>query len=656
MQNTRLFLIAILIAGWCCFSIAQDSYKSTPEADARFDEGIHLYTAGKYSEAADIFNSLIALHPVHQRTTASYLMAAKSYLNIRAFDRASFLLKEFLSSYPDSKFRVNAYYTLGTCEFLNHQYAEAAVTLYRVKEMSKHNTEITRSEELLESIAGQNLTMADLDKIPSTSDARHAREYLLILMARDRYGKGEYEQAKTLIDTLIAGRPDSLIAGEALALKSKIGKGVRLRVGAILPLFRTGMSPAKQLAQEMLDGMNLALDEKNPSLSNGLKITLDVRDVERDNELAKRMLKELSAETDVVGVLGPMFSNIAFDCASVASEERIPLVSPTANARGIAAKSPYMFQLNPDLSRHGKALAQYAVMTLGLKKLAILTPSDSSLKLLVEEFYQEAIRDGAEVLTVEVYDDAADDLEAHFKHLRMVGLGGEPQVNFGGKFTREQLAALRTCGVHESTIDSLKKRKSTIGVLRLLGPYGLRIADSLKIPVNYPSVNSRDLNVALTGIEGLFAPVVEAENINILYSQLAYYNIKTQILGSAEWYDLNILESNKQAADGAIFCSDTYIDRDNPAVKRFGEECFDKTKKFPTRYTIFGYDAMNLLVRLIADGNTTREKLASALTRTGEFKGLHSTIMMDDSRVNSILNILQYKNRAISKIGEVAVH
>jgi ABC-type branched-subunit amino acid transport system substrate-binding protein len=169
-------------------------------------------------------------------------------------------------------------------------------------------------------------------------------------------------------------------------------------------------------------------------------------------------------------------------------------------------------------------------------------------------------------------------------------------------------------------------------------------------------VHSRDLNVALDAIEGLFAPVVDAENINILLSQIAYYNIKTQILGGAEWYDLNVLDANRQNANGAIFCSDTYVDKDNPAVKKLGEEYFQKTKKSPTRYTIFGYDAMSLLIRLIAEGNTTREQLAEALTRVQDFKGLHSTITMDSSRVNTILNILQYKSRAITKIGDVSVH
>ncbi|MFI5250818.1 MAG: ABC transporter substrate-binding protein [Bacteroidota bacterium] len=633
---------------------AQEEFMPVASVNPRFEEALRYYHSGNYAQASAIFNSLLDMRPLHQYTTASYVMAAKSFFNMRNYDRSSSLLKNFLAAYPKSKYADNAFYTLGLCYIMEHQDGEAALALLRAKENSPDSVTVDRSQTLLEYLAQGDRVLVDLQNFPQNGETLRTRDYMTYLKARHSYAEGDFGNARKLVDALLASNPGSDIGNDALALKIKIGDGVRLKIGALLPLFHTGASPAKSLAMEMLEGMKYALEVKNQSLPEGLKILLDAKDVASDTGLAKQMLKELAEDNEVVGILGPMFSNIAFELAGVADEEKIPLISPTANAHGIAGKSPFMFQLNPDLELHGKALARYAVSTLGLKTLAIIAPSDPGVKPLVDEFYNEAIRDGARIITVEIYSNASDDLEDHFQKLRKAGLGGEPRIAFSPKMPNEQADSLLTCGIPQSGIDSLKKLKTSISVFSLLGVYGLQIAESKHIPISYPAVNARDLNIVLDGIDGLFAPVADPENINILLSQIAYYNIKTQILGSAEWYDINMLESNKQTAKGVIFCSDTYVAKDNPDVRKFGKEYFDKTGKSPSRYAMFGYDAMELLMTLIAKGNNTREKLDSALMQVEGFQGLHSNIRIDSSRVNSVLNILQYKNGVVKKIGEVS--
>ena len=182
------------------------------------------------------------------------------------------------------------------------------------------------------------------------------------------------------------------------------------------------------------------------------------------------------------------------------------------------------------------------------------------------------------------------------------------------------------------------------------------MADSLGIPVTYPTVNARNLNAAMDMIDGLFLPITDADNITTILSQFAYYNIKTQLLGSAEWNNFNVLESNKPSAKGIIFCSDTYVDKGSARIKQFGEKYFAEMRKSPTRYSMFGYDTMDLLMHIIADGNTTREQVENALMKMPVFHGLHSTLTMGPERVNNTLNILQYKEGGIKKLGEVAVH
>jgi hypothetical protein len=70
---------------------------------------------------------------------------------------------------------------------------------------------------------------------------------------------------------------------------------------------------------------------------------------------------------------------------------------------------------------------------------------------------------------------------------------------------------------------------------------------------------------------------------------------------------------------------------------------------------MFGYDVMNLILKNIEAGATTREKLAAALGRTADFHGIHSTISLDKDRVNTVLNVLRFKDGVVSKLDDINV-
>ena len=101
----------------------------------------------------------------------------------------------------------------------------------------------------------------------------------------------------------------------------------------------------------------------------------------RDPAVAARLTKELAADQEVIGILGPMFSSTTLTAARAAQEAAIPLISPTANANGIAALVQFVFQANPDYEMRGRAMARYAVGKLGFRTMAVLAPSDAYGKL-----------------------------------------------------------------------------------------------------------------------------------------------------------------------------------------------------------------------------------------------------------------------------------
>jgi len=62
---------------------------------------------------------------------------------------------------------------------------------------------------------------------------------------------------------------------------------------------------------------------------------------------------------------------------------------------------------------------------------------------------------------------------------------------------------------------------------------------------------------------------------------------------------------------------------------------------------LFGYDAMKLLLSVIAQGNKTRKQINDALEKVKSYDAIKSKISLDYNRVNSELNILSYDGKLI---------
>jgi ABC-type branched-subunit amino acid transport system substrate-binding protein len=132
---------------------------------------------------------------------------------------------------------------------------------------------------------------------------------------------------------------------------------------------------------------------------------------------------------------------------------------------------------------------------------------------------------------------------------------------------------------------------------------------------------------------------------------MTYYNIKTQLLGSAEWYDEAILETQRRYLNGVIFCSDYFIDDSDDATIAFQS----KLKRRPTKYSLFGYDVMKMLTSCFESGAVNRDDIRDCLANVQQFEGLHSLISLKPNRVNRVMQILQFKDGEVKRLQEVVI-
>jgi ABC-type branched-subunit amino acid transport system substrate-binding protein len=125
------------------------------------------------------------------------------------------------------------------------------------------------------------------------------------------------------------------------------------------------------------------------------------------------------------------------------------------------------------------------------------------------------------------------------------------------------------------------------------------------------------------------------------------------VLGTEDWNELSELDENRQYSDGAIFTTDTYVNSTGSAYRSFAAEFQKAYSVKPPKNSLLGYDAISLVLHVIKGGALQRSEIAAALPQVRNFQGLHSTISFGDNRVNSFLTVLQFKNRTITKIGEI---
>jgi branched-chain amino acid transport system substrate-binding protein len=591
--------LLILLFSLFSTGLSQDHYKYDVSAERIFVEAVKQFKTDDFISALGSFELLLKKEPAHQRTTAAYIMSGKSLQRLKKYNESSMLLTDFLRMFPESIYQDEAYYTLAIDYIMLQQDEDAVSHLINTIETTSNQQLSANAESLFESQVDEKLGDNFLQMLRQKSKTADVKDLISLKIARRYLAAGVPNRAETLLDEIINQTPKSRYEEKAKMLKEKVSSNVNLKIGVLLPLLKKSMSSSvKTISEEMLDGIIFASDQFRENHKTNSVISLEVRDTEREPKIAVDAIKEFAGSSDIVAVIGPLFSNIAKECAPVAERSMLPMITPTASMDGIAALGKHIFQLSPDNEMRGKAMARYAVEELGFTKLAILASSEQNGKSLAESFSKEAQRLGARILAIESYSKGASDLTDQFLTLRRAGFA------IGGK-----------------------------------------------------KGDDKNIEVPITTIHGLFIPISDAEEIGIIASQVKYFNIETQILGSNEWHDLQQLESNKRYVSNVIFTSDFYPDENDATYLEFLKSFTSQMKKTPSKYTIIGYDIMKLLLTQIDGGAITRDKLTSVLiTNVKKYPGIHSKISFSRSRVNSDMHILKYSNGEIQKVTEISVN
>lgn len=653
-------VLCVLCSGAFTVGAAQPGIRYQAGAERMFTDALALYKRAEYHDAARVLNELLVMFPRSHRETAARVMKGKALLYAGEYAEAERTLALFLQQFPTSAYRADAEYTLGLVFLYRHMPERAVESFLRGLHgvEPKNATLRERLIAVLDSTLESYIAIPPLQRLIAESPAGEGKELLLLKLGEKQIAAGDVAGATATVDSLKKNYPRSTLVERHWNLQKKLLEPRNLKIGLLLPLMkRAEQSAAKEreVGVGLYEGIQLAFEEFLQRGRAARSVSLEVKDSEREASVAAATVKELCADPAVIGIIGPPFSNLAFAVAYHVNTNGVPLVTPTANANGIAATGPYVFQANPDLHARARAMAQYAVLKLQLHLLAILSPNETNSRLMAETFAAEAKRLGGTVVATEFYEPGATNLMNQLVRLRRIGneAGAQPFLFFGTSVNRRETARLARLGVSARLLDSLLATKAVVNATWLLGKNARELLEAEGIPHRAGDPRVDSLERPVTAIQGLYCPISSPEEIGIVSSQVAFSNLQTKLLGSGEWNNERELNAHRRYCDGVVFEADSYVDAADTAYAGFVRRFSTRFGKRPSRNAVFGYDVGRVVFSLLEQGAVGRAQLRDALAALPTVQTLHSKLSFGARRVNPWLHILEYSGGTLRRVDEL---
>ena len=623
--------------------------------------GMRQYSQKDFKPALQSFQHSITSFPMNHRITAAMVMEAKTQYALKNFTEASILCDSIISQFPATLYREDVLFTRGMCFYNLSLYQRTFTEMLKIYSIAQQRLNKEHSYRVLEHISTEFFSEQQIEAAITDSTRPELKNLFLVILAEKYFQSGNSGEAKSRIERIDRTIADQSLQYRVNRLLSQIEKGNLVRIGVLLPILKTSAieTREKKIAAEVLEGIQMAVSNYEERMIPGqVSMELDVRDSEKDSSTIYSIVSEWSKNNSISGIIGPVFSNETIAAAKIAQVHSIPIITPTATDEGISSIGKYVFQANSTNGAKGKTLAQYAVSVLGVKNIAVLGSAVQSSMIQADSFIVEAKRLGANIVLDRRFQRTESDLRSYIRAIRSAAFNLRPDyvISLKGKVNvGEVTRKLVSAGIKFSFIDSVNATTGIINLTPIFGENAQKTVDSLKLPAKRTFLYLDSLNYPVTSIELVYCPISNSHEIGVLTSQLTFYNIKTILLGSGDWNDANELDLNKRYAEGVIFGSDRWIERDEKTTRLFSKYS-QKYGKQISDNVLLGYDAMSLLISQFYDGILSREQLSDSLGNIVEFQGIRNLISLKTERVNNTLHILQFKNGVVSKLQTFSSH
>ncbi len=243
-----------------------------------------------------------------------------------------------------------------------------------------------------------------VDLIKSTAYLRKVQ-----LLVRE----GEYQQAQDFLGELFnADNIDAATLAELQGFQNFIDIALNTdpyKIGVILPFSHTRFGI---LARQALDGLELALQSRSPSDNpiqlvikdsakkpvterNGKSLRLTAK---QRSTLVKSQVRELIEKEKVIAILGPLAKDTSLAAGEMAEVYKVPVISFSMTEK-IGSEMPFLFRYQRSRIVEAENLARYALDYLQAERFVLFYTSDRSGKgfEVMQAFNKIVIENGGQI-------------------------------------------------------------------------------------------------------------------------------------------------------------------------------------------------------------------------------------------------------------------
>ncbi|MBN1154510.1 penicillin-binding protein activator [candidate division KSB1 bacterium] len=600
LMTITLFTFFSLL--WFCNASISQTIEShdiieNPEAARLFNQGVELYRNKDYTQAKQIFTRLAYELPTHQHITSALFMTGKSNYKLGNYDQAIEALNKIKTDYKLSNYLDDSYYVIAKSYYRKGEYYNSVREFLWIIDNSTDKKIIDKSRNLSLQIIEYDLSLQDIMRLEQEFSEGRANALLRIKHAQRLTQIGQRNEAISILESFLDDNPRhefSSVTREVLKDIRNKDKVVNLKIGVILPL----SSEFASQAEAILRGIKYAVNQQNNRLSQNIELI--VKDTEGNIMNCIEAAQDLVRDERVIGIIGELESEKTASITPLVNQHKIPLLPPIAFENGLAELSEYVYQINGNLDSRGELLAEYAFNELGHRTFATLSPADNYGKRMTDSFTATIDQLGGEIIAQKWYYENTEDLVRQFESMRELGMR---------RMNKDSLYRAYTRGMNE-----YQKARFDMG------------------------------DIPVTSIDAMFCPIY-TEDIQYIIPQLAFSNIRSQIIGGQYWYDTDELRAkNVQShAQNLIFISSYFLDDHTSEFYNFKSAYTKATSKVPDAMDLAGYDSMLLLLDALKHNVRTRGELKEYLDNIENFQGIRGPITFkNNGRVNKDQRIIEY--------------
>lgn len=163
------------------------------------------------------------------------------------------------------------------------------------------------------------------------------------------------------------------------------------------------------------------------------------------------------------------------------------------------------------------------------------------------------------------------------------------------------------------------------------------------------SIFSR-LKSVLSQIDGIYLPISQSREAEILISELEKLNLNVPVYGTQDWLEAKGLQSSISISNKIRITSDFFIDYQDEKFNEFSKQFAEVLNREPVRFCLYGYDAAKHIINALRGTTTSRYGLRLKLSNGFKTVGYKNNIAFGSKRRNTYINILRYSEGKFSLV------